>query len=403
MKRPLVSFPLTLLACSFVFAIAVAAGSARAQTGPTDPYAGMEGRLFTGQAGFTLPYRLAKPPAYDAANKYPLVIFLHGSGESGTDNRLQVSKNIGTNTPGSIFTTAANQAKFPSFLIAPQCPSPAVGWASGNAHEAVLKLITAMQAEFSIDTNRLYLTGLSMGGIGTWSLIEEHPAMFAAAIPMSGIGDPTMAAKIVRIPIWDFHGAMDPSVNVSNSRNMIAALRAAGGNPFYTEYPNGQHDIWFMGYTTPELLPWMNVQRLGALDPTGDGGVPVIPDGGAGDVATGAGGGGGSTAGTSGSDASTTSGAAGNGAAGTTGSGGGSGGASVTGAAGQGAGGATTGVAGSAGAGGTTGTGGSAAGTRSSSGGSGCAVADARAGSPTFVGLALALLALARGGRRRRR
>ena len=401
MKKPVVSLSLTLLACTFVFASA--AGSARAQTGPTDPYAGMDGRLFTGQAGFTLPYRLAKPPAYDAANKYPLVIFLHGSGESGTDNRLQVSKNIGTTTPGSIFTTAANQAKFPTFFIAPQTPSQAIGWASGNPHDAVLKLITALEAEFSIDTNRLYLTGLSLGGIGTWAIIEQHPTMFAAAIPMSGIGDPTMAAKIFRIPIWDFHGAMDPAVNVSNSRNMIAALRAAGGYPRYTEYPNGQHDIWFMGYTTPELLPWMNVQRLGALDPTGDGGVPVIPDGGAGDLATGAGGAGG-TSGTSGSDASATSGAAGNGAAGTTGAGGGSGGASVTGAAGQGAGGATAGAAGSTGAAGTTGAAGSAAGGRSSSGGSGCAIADARGGSLTFVGLALAFSALARcRGRRRRR
>jgi poly(3-hydroxybutyrate) depolymerase len=362
----------------------------------------MDGRLFNGQSGFTLPYRLAKPPAYDAANKYPLVIFLHGSGESGTDNRLQVSKNIGTTTAGSIFTTAANQAKYPTFFIAPQSPSPTVGWSSGSAHDAVLKLITALQAEFSIDTNRLYLTGLSMGGIGTWTLITENPTKFAAAIPMSGFGDPTMAAKLVRIPIWDFHGAMDPSVNVSNSRDMIAAIRAAGGYPRYTEYPNGQHDIWFMAYTTPELLPWMNVQRLGALDPTGDGGVPVIPDGGAGDVATGVGGSGGAS-GTSGGDASTTSGAAGNGAAGTTGAGGGSGGAGLTGVAGQGAGGATTGAAGAVGTGGA-GTGGSAAGTKSSSGGGGCAVAGARASSPTFVGLALALSALVlRGSRRRER
>src|SRR5579863_9189688 len=99
MKGQIVLRSLTLLACTFVFA--VAARSARAQNGPTDPYAGMDGRLFNGQSGFTLPYRLAKPPAYDAANKYPLVIFLHGSGESGTDNRLQVSKNIGTTTAGS--------------------------------------------------------------------------------------------------------------------------------------------------------------------------------------------------------------------------------------------------------------------------------------------------------------
>jgi len=216
------------------------AGAARAQNGPTDPYGGMEGRLFDAGGGFTLPYRLVRPPGYTAGTttKYPLVVFLHGSGESGTDNRLQISKNIGTNTPGSVFTTTANLTKFPTFFIAPQTPTATIGWNSGSKSlVAALKLITALETEFSIDTNRIYLTGLSLGGMGTYTAIQENPSLFAAAIPMSGRGDPTMAAKIKHIPIWDFHGAMDPSVDVSGSRDMIAALRAAGGMPRYTEYP----------------------------------------------------------------------------------------------------------------------------------------------------------------------
>src|SRR5438128_25501 len=139
-------------------------GVGTAQTGPTDPYGGMDGRIFDTGTGFKLPYRLGKPPGYTATTKYPLVVFLHGSGESGTDNRLQISKNIGTTTPGSVFTTTANQAKFPTFFIAPQTPNKDTAWKPGTPQvAAVLKLIPALEAEFSIDTNRVYLTGLSIG------------------------------------------------------------------------------------------------------------------------------------------------------------------------------------------------------------------------------------------------
>jgi acetyl esterase/lipase len=410
MKRSLLS--LSAVACALVGM--AYQGRALAQTGPTDPYGGMEGRLFDAGGGFTMPYRLGKPPAYNAATKYPLVIFLHGSGESGTDNRLNISKNIGTNGPGSVFTTAANQAKFPTFFIAPQSPNANIGWMSGSKPlVAVLKLITALEAEFSIDPKRLYVTGLSLGGMGTWTIITENPDLFAAAIPMSGSGDPSMAAKIVKVPIWDFHGAIDPAVNVSGSRLMIAALRAAGANPRYTEYPNGMHDIWFMAYNTPDLLPWMNTQRLGVADPTGDGGVPIVapPDAGASDASTGAGGGG---AGSGGAGASGTGGA-GTGAAGTTGSAGatgaggtGTGAAGTTGAAGSGTGAAgttgsagTTGAAGTKGAGGTTGT----AGSSGSSGGCACGIGGAGSAMSLSMsaGVALALGALIVSARRRGR
>jgi len=385
------------------------AGAARAQNGPTDPYGGMEGRLFDAGGGFTLPYRLVRPPGYTATTttKYPLVVFLHGSGESGTDNRLQISKNIGTTTPGSVFTTAANQAKFPTFFIAPQSPYITVngvktpeGWTSGSdAQKGMLKLIPALEAELSIDPNRLYVTGLSLGGNGTWIVITENPTLFAAAIPMSGGGDPTMAAKIVKIPIWDFHGTLDPSIPVASSRDMISALRALGGSPRYTEYPNGMHDIWFMAYTTPELLPWMNAQRLGVQDPTADptrdGGV-LIPEAGAPDAkptndggveasgaggAAGAGGGGGApaTTGVGGSGGASGSGAAGNG--------------TMSGAAGNGT---TTGAAGATGAAGSGGV------AHGGSGG-GCALAGRASLPKASTPFAVILIALSIRRRRRRR
>jgi poly(3-hydroxybutyrate) depolymerase len=412
----------TALAALAFLSVGAVAGAARAQ----DIYGGLEGRAFDAGGGFMLPYRLGKPPAYNPANKYPLVIFLHGSGESGTDNKLQVSKNIGTNTPGSVFTTAANQAKFPTFFIAPQTPNTTIGWKAGSTSlNAVFKLITALEAEFSIDPSRLYLTGLSMGGMGTFSAIQTNPDLFAAAIPMSGRGDPTMAPKIAKIPLWDFHGALDPSVNVSGSRDMIAALRAAGGMPRYTEYPNGMHDIWFMAYNTPDLLPWMNAQRLGALDPLVDGGWgPDAPSPGTGAAGAGADGGaagsGGAagTGGAAGATAGTGGGAAGtSGAAGAAaGTGGGAAGVVGTGASGTGGGGAGTGVAtgaagtgaatGAAGApsGGTGAAGAGSAGTSGSHGGSsgGCAVASSGAG-PSLLGCFVAALIAGAVRRPRRR
>jgi len=232
------------------------AGVVEAQS-PTDPYLGMDGRILDA-GNIQLPYRLARPVGYDANKKYPLVVFLHGSGESGTDNKLQIQKNIGVPTGGSVFTLPANQAKYPSFFVAPQAPvGSRDGW-RGIPGQAVLKLITALETEFSsIDTQRLYITGLSMGGYGTWTLIEDNPKLFACAVPMSAGGDTAKAANIVALPLWDFHGTVDASVPVQESRDMIAAIKAAGGNPKYTEYPNGGHAIWDQAYTEPALLPWM--------------------------------------------------------------------------------------------------------------------------------------------------
>jgi predicted esterase len=253
-----------------ILALSVVPVTAAAQT-PTDVYLGMEGYVL--DAGdIKLPYRLARPTGYDAAKKYPLVVFLHGSGESGTDNKLQIQKNIGVPSGGSVFTLPANQAKYPTFFVAPQAPvGSRDGW-RGIPGQAVLKLIAALEQQFtSIDTRRLYITGLSMGGFETWTLIEDNPKMFACAVPMSAGGDIDKAANLVAVPIWDFHGAVDMSVNVQESRDMINAIKAAGGNPKYTEYPNGGHAIWDQAYNEPQLLPWMFGQTVAATDV--DGGV----------------------------------------------------------------------------------------------------------------------------------
>lgn len=123
-----------------------------------------------------------------------------------------------------------------------------------------LEVLGKLQKEFSIDDKRLYLTGLSMGGYGTWDLLARHPDMFAAAVPVCGGGDESMAAKMKDVPIWCFHGGADPTVPTQRSRDMIKAIKDAGGNPKYTEYPGVGHNSWDKAYSEKELPAWLFAQ-----------------------------------------------------------------------------------------------------------------------------------------------
>jgi predicted peptidase len=159
-------------------------------------------------------------------------------------------------------------------LIAPQCPENAkwveVDW-SASTHQQpkepsesarlTLELIAALQKEFSIDPQRIYLTGLSMGGYGTWDLLARRPELFAAGVPVCGGADESTAPKIKNLPIWAFHGAKDQAVKVERSRNMIAALKHTGGKPKYTEYPNVGHDSWNPAYKDAEMFAWLFAQK----------------------------------------------------------------------------------------------------------------------------------------------
>jgi predicted peptidase len=214
--------------------------------------------------GETLPYRLFIPDSYNKRKSYPLVLWLHGSAGRGTDNLKQIS---GGNTIGShVWTTAEQQVKHPCFVVAPQCPE-GNQWTSldkvspTRPLELVLEILNDLQKSFNLDRTRLYASGQSMGGFGTWSLIAENPRMFAAAIPVCGGGDEALAAKLIRVPIWAFHGAKDEAVSVTRSRTMIAAIKRAGGTPRYTEYADGGHVIWDRVFAEPELLPWVFAQK----------------------------------------------------------------------------------------------------------------------------------------------
>jgi dienelactone hydrolase len=135
--------------------------------------------------------------------------------------------------------------------------------------------VDALQKQYpNIDPHRLYITGLSMGGYGTWDAIERWPDYFAAAAPLAGAGDPSKASRLVNLPIWAFHGSGDGDVPVSSSRDMIEAIKVAGGHPRYTEYASAGHDIWIMVYSTPAFMSWLFSQHNSYPRPGGV--LPVI-------------------------------------------------------------------------------------------------------------------------------
>lgn len=186
-----------------------------------------------------MPYRLFVPADYDETQSYPLVLALHGAGERGTDNIRQV-------TPHRMATSWAdpvNQAVNPAFVVAPQVP-PGGRWTMdrpvgestfNNEQLTTLAILDSLEQEFNIDPNRIFVTGLSMGGHGTWDFISRLPDRFAAAVPMSGTADPTQANVLLDMPIWAFHGESDTVVLASGSRGIVHEMENLGRNVIYPE------------------------------------------------------------------------------------------------------------------------------------------------------------------------
>ncbi len=246
-------------------------------------------RYHTSQ-GTTLPFYLFIPANYNPQIHYPAVLCLHGSGERGDDPSA-----VKKNSMATVWARNSNQTRWPCFILVPQCPTNG-WWTNLNIELAVIDMMDSLQFEFSVDTNRLYITGLSMGGYGTWDMIVRYPSLFAAAVPMNGGGDPSKAALIKHIPIWNFHGAQDGTVSVTYSREMMSALENAGDTVvytnchngdctglsdsaiadkikhhaklLYTEYQYGGHVIWDQAYSTVSLLPWVFAQSK-TPSPTG--------------------------------------------------------------------------------------------------------------------------------------
>lgn len=224
---------------------------------------------YTNGKGDTLLYQQLYPD-YDTLRKYPLVIFLHGSGERGHDNTAQLKWGVGK------FAQEETMIQYPAFVIAPQCPEN-MSWSNfsggrGNLDlhlqptpskpmELLIGLIRQLEKSLPVDTNRIYITGLSMGGYGTYDALERYPKIFAAGVPVCGGGDTSRAASIAHIPLWIFLGSEDAAVSPLYSLGMLQALTRAGAHPGFTQYPEVGHFSWLGAYNDPLMLEWLFRQR----------------------------------------------------------------------------------------------------------------------------------------------
>jgi predicted peptidase len=262
-KSPLLPLATALL-CG-IRAVPACAQSAAEQT---------SAEVFTDATGETVNTRIYLPPGMSADRKWPIVLFLHGAGERGTNNVSQLKHGV------EALIRYGKNANDPAILLVPQCPANAqwvaVPW-NAPAHtqpdqpsrplRLALALLRSKIESLPVDPARVYITGVSMGGYGTWDAIQRTPGLFAAAMPICGGGDTAMAPAITHIPIWTFHGDKDTAVPVERSRDMAKALEACGGKIQYREYPGAGHDVWTRTYNDADVLSWFFSQRR-----------PPIPD-----------------------------------------------------------------------------------------------------------------------------
>lgn len=224
--------------------------------------------VFNGKNGAKLLYRQYVPKDLAPDAKIPLVLFLHGAGERGDDNTAQLKHGVGA------IIKYSQEKQMPFAMLVPQCPNNQMWvnkpWGATSHHmdksptgnlAMVLSLLKEKITSLPIDPNRVYVTGISMGGYGTWEIIQREPTLFAAAIPICGGGDTREAWRIRDLPIWVFHGDADMAVPVERSRAMVTALWGCGGHVYYREYPNMNHDVWTRTYNDREVLDWLFKQK----------------------------------------------------------------------------------------------------------------------------------------------
>jgi predicted peptidase len=261
------------LCLSFLFAAlaVVPRASARAkETGFLDRTVTLHGANFK--------YQVFVPDNWSSKQKWPVILFLHGAGERGSDGLLATDVGIA-------HAIRENRSRFPAIVVVPQCLTRH-WWTEPAMEEVALATLAAAAKEFKGDPKRTYLTGLSMGGYASWTLATEYPGKFAAVVPICGgivlpesvlkdypesaknslPDDPKsgdyVAAKIGKTPVWIFHGANDDTVPVEGSRKVYAVLKAAGADVRYTEYPGVGHNSWDKAYADPELLTWLFSKSL---------------------------------------------------------------------------------------------------------------------------------------------
>ena len=265
-----VSLPFCLSMFAAALAISPCAGARSKETGFLDRAVSLHGSTYK--------YQVFVPADWSSKKNWPVILFLHGAGERGSDGLLQTDVGL----PHAI---RLDRSRFPAIVVIPQCPADHL-WVQPEMEAMALAALAAASREFKGDPKRTYLTGLSLGGQGTWDLAAKYPGKFAAVVPVCGRvllsekqrkehpelakdaypEDPKsyaeVAKKIGKTPVWIFHGGADDTVPVENSRTMNDALKAAGGDLRYTEYPGVGHNSWDKAYTEPQLLPWLFSKSL---------------------------------------------------------------------------------------------------------------------------------------------
>ncbi|MGQ0834297.1 MAG: alpha/beta hydrolase-fold protein [Gammaproteobacteria bacterium] len=254
----------TALAGAMLLLSASPADAERVETGFLDRTVSVDGRSYR--------YQLYVPSDYSARTRWPVILFLHGAGERGTDGLRQTAIGLGP-------AIRQDPGRFPAIVVFPQAP-PNSQWVGAPAHIALAALERTLE-EFHADARRVYLTGISMGGHGTWYLAYRHPERFVALVPICGwieerekFPDPVpivppeqgpairaVALRLAKTPIWIFHGEQDSVVPVSASREIVAALEAISADVRYTEYPDVDHNAWDAAYASEEFTRWLFAQR----------------------------------------------------------------------------------------------------------------------------------------------
>lgn len=229
--------------------------SHRANRSKPTPASGQRPMQLNKQVAVEIDYLLHLPEEYgQTSKKWPLMLFLHGAGERGSDlDKVKV------HGPPKL---VAQGKTLPFIIASPQCPTGR-SWSDPAQVQVLIALLDDLVEKYQVDESRVYLTGLSMGGYGTWALASSRPERFAAIVPICGGGQPRMARQLRDVPIWVFHGAKDNVVPLAQSEQMVEAVKAAGGDVQFTVYPEAQHDSWTATYDNPKLYEWLLSHRKG--------------------------------------------------------------------------------------------------------------------------------------------
>ncbi len=244
--------------------------------GMTQDFTLYQKKEYVTEQGKHLPYRILFPADYERTKKYPLLLFLHGAGERGTENERQLIHG------SKLFLKSENRQQFPAIVVLPQCPKESFwasvkidttkrpfaiafdysgqpNWPLAAANELVQQLIRTE----AVDPRRVYITGLSMGGMGTFESVYRYPGLYAAALPICGGGDVMLYDQRVKTTkFWVFHGDADVVVDVQLSREMVTKLKQQKITVKYTEYPGVNHNSWDNAFAEPAFLKWMFQQKL---------------------------------------------------------------------------------------------------------------------------------------------